>query len=177
MAQGAPLDIVKLIARRYPQCLTSADPSGKLACHVACKYGSSAGVVDYLINMNKHSAEATDHQGKCPVHYVAEFRGSSDVKERTLQVISILKEAAPESFNQDDDDGMNPIEICIMHDADIEVIKAMQKTVTSFHHRKTNPDHEVIVKRTPRRGRTPARLVRACKSSSLRNILRLISID
>mmetsp|Transcript_34359 Transcript_34359/g.61678 ORF Transcript_34359/g.61678 Transcript_34359/m.61678 type:complete len:273 (+) Transcript_34359:152-970(+) len=130
----APLHIVKLLALRYPRCLTRPDSTRKFSCHVAAKYGATPNVMDYLVCDNKYAAGVQDPLGKAPIHYVGEFYSCNDksvaaitVNENMLQVVRILREAAPQSFNLEDNDGCNAIEYAIENNADIKVIKTMQR--------------------------------------------------
>lgn len=130
----APLHIVKLLALRYPLCLTRPDSTGKFSCHVAAKYSATPNVMDYLVSKNKYAAGVQDPLGKTPIHYVAEFYACNNdlaratiVNEHMLQVVRILRDAAPESFNLEDNEGCNAIEYAIENDVDIKVIKTMQR--------------------------------------------------
>ena len=129
----APLHIVKLLALRYPKCLTRPDCTGKFAIHVACKYGSLPTVVEYLVSENKHAAGVQDPTGKTPIHYLAEYYASNYespshlVNENMCQIIRILREVAPESFNIEDNEEMNAIEYGIENDLDLRIIKMMQR--------------------------------------------------
>jgi hypothetical protein len=132
---AAPLHLVKLLALKYPLCLTMSDPTGKYACHVACKYGALPSVLEFLVRENAHAAGIQDPEGKTPIHYVGEFYASNyespsslAVRESMLQVIHILRQAAPHSFNLEDADGCNALEYAIANDADMKVIKVMQRT-------------------------------------------------
>ena len=156
---AAPLRLVKLLALKYPMCLTMPDPTGKYACHVACKYGALPTVLEFLVSRNAHAAGVQDPEGKAPIHYVGEFyasnyesRSSPSVRESMLQVTHILRQAAPYSFNLEDADGCNAVEYAIANDADMKVIKAMQrtarddwKTIKATGH-KTHDEMERIVK-------------------------------
>lgn len=131
----APLRIIKLFAVRYPQCLTRPDSTGKYACHVAAKYSAAPNVMEYLVHENKFAAGVQDPQGKTPIHYVGEFYAVNSesipmahVYENMLQVVRILRDVAPQSFNLEDNDGCNAIEYAIENDVHLKVIKTMQRT-------------------------------------------------
>ena len=49
-----------------------------------------------------------------------------------LEVTKIFREKAPESFNLEDNNGVNAIELAIEHDADLRVIKNMQRTAMNY---------------------------------------------
>jgi hypothetical protein len=156
---AAPLRLVKLLALKYPLCLSMPDPTGKYACHVACKYGALPTVLEFLVSRNAHAAGVQDPEGKAPIHYVGEFYASNyepssspAVRESMIQVINILRQAAPHSFNLEDADGCNAVEYAIANDADMKVIKAMQrsarddwKTIKATGHM-THDEMERIVK-------------------------------
>jgi hypothetical protein len=70
-----------------------------------------------------------------------------------LQVIHILRKAAPYSFNLEDADGCNAVEYAITYNADIKVIKVMQriardywKTMKAAGYGKTHDEMERDVK-------------------------------
>ena len=129
----APLHIIKLLAKCYPLCLTRPDCTGKFAVHVACKYGSPPNIMEYLISENKLAAGVQDPEGKTPVHYLAECYASNyetvshTVNEYMMEIIRYLREAAPESFNVEDEEERNAIEYAIENDSNIKVIKMMQR--------------------------------------------------
>jgi hypothetical protein len=157
---GAPLRLVKLLALKYPKCLTSPDSTGKYACHVACKYGADPGVLEFLVTKNSHAASVQDPEGKAPIHYVGEYYAknyespsSPKVLQLLLQVISILRRVAPHSFNLEDEDGCNAVEYAIANDYDMKVIKTMQRaarddwnTIKETGQGKTHDEMERVVK-------------------------------
>lgn len=135
LRHGAPLNIVRLLDLKYPRCLTMPDPTGKYACHVACKYGAMFPVVDYLVQKCNFLAGVQDPSGKTPIHYVGEFYAAfnesssvRDVNENMLSVVHMLRDVAPQSFILEDMHGCNAIEYAIGSDADIKIIKTMQRT-------------------------------------------------
>jgi len=157
---AAPLRLVKLLALKYPLCLTMPDPTGKYACHVACKYGALPTVLEFLVSKNSHAAGLQDPEGKAPIHYVGEFYASNyesssspAVRESMLQVTHTLRQAAPYSFNLEDANGCNAVEYAISNNADMKVIKMMQrtarddwKTMKAAGHGKTHGEMERDVK-------------------------------
>jgi hypothetical protein len=117
-------------------------------------------VLEFLVSENAHAAGVQDPEGKAPIHYVGEFyasnyesRSSSAVRESMLQVIHTLRQAAPHSFNLEDADGCNAVEYAIASDADMKVIKVMQRTarddwkaMKAAGHGKTHDEMERDVK-------------------------------
>ncbi len=132
----APLHVVELLYNRYPQCVNKPDATGKFCTHVAAKYSAHPDVMAYVISKNPAAAGCPDDHGKCPIHYVAEFYIKHNIRyeyqyetteELMLQVVRILKQVAPQSFNLEDEDERNAIEIALESDVGIRVIKMMQR--------------------------------------------------
>ena len=73
----------------------------------------------YIISKNASAAGCPDNHDKCPIHYVAEFYSKHTISLRSvhtneelmLEVVQLLTKFAPQSFNLEDDDERNPIEI------------------------------------------------------------------
>mmetsp|Transcript_15216 Transcript_15216/g.21619 ORF Transcript_15216/g.21619 Transcript_15216/m.21619 type:complete len:262 (-) Transcript_15216:1294-2079(-) len=132
----APLHIVELLYNHYPQCVDKPDGTGKFCTHVAAKYSALPDVMAYVISKNPAAAGCPDNHRKCPIHYVAEFYIKHSIRyqdqnetteELMLQVVRILKHTAPQSFNLEDEDERNAIEIAIESDVGIRVVKMMQR--------------------------------------------------
>lgn len=129
----APLRIISLLARLYPQSLASSDITGRYPIHVAAKWGATPDVIAYFIKSNPTVAGVPDSTGKTPMHYVGEYylahfdnvMYSRD--DSMLQVVRLLKTAAPQSVNLEDNDGMNAIEYALINDANIKIVKTMQR--------------------------------------------------
>lgn len=129
----APLRVMALLAKAYPMSLKSADSTGRYPIHVAAKWAASPDVMSYLVKMNPSVSGVQDSTGKTPMHYVAEFyiahfnnvQWSRD--DAMLQVVRLLKNAAPLSVNLEDEEGMTCIEYALISDAHIKVVKTMQR--------------------------------------------------
>lgn len=133
----APLRVVELLYNRYPQCVNKPDGTGKFCTHVAAKYSALPDVMAYIISKNPAAAGCPDNHGKCPIHYVAEFYIKHSIRyedqymtteELMLQVVRLLKQVVPQSFNLEDEDERNAIEIALESDVGIRVVKMMQRT-------------------------------------------------
>lgn len=139
LRHNPPFEIIKLLAFRYPECLTWPDYStGMYAIHVAAKFGAAPSIMKFLADENEHAAGVQDPSGKAPIHYVGEFyainhhesyhRNRSIVDDDMLQVVRILRKAAPKSFNLEDGMGCNAIEYALESGANMKVIQMMQRT-------------------------------------------------
>merc|ERR1712029_440443 len=129
----APLHIISLLSRAYPHSLSSTDITGRYPIHVAAKWGATPDVIAYLIKTNPSVAGVPDSTGKTPMHYVGEYylqnfnSSLHGCDDSMLKVVPLLKKAAPMSVNLEDDEGMNAIEYALVNDANLEVIKSMQR--------------------------------------------------
>jgi len=129
----APLRIIAMLSRKYPQSLSSSDVTGRYPIHVASKWGATPDVISYLIKTNPSVSGIPDCTGKTPMHYVGQcYLQNFDntlygCNDSMLQVVRLLRNAAPLSVNLEDDEGMNAIEYALASDADLKVIKTMQR--------------------------------------------------
>uniref|UniRef100_A0A6U3Y6Q2 Uncharacterized protein n=1 Tax=Skeletonema marinoi TaxID=267567 RepID=A0A6U3Y6Q2_9STRA len=132
----APLSTVSLLCNLYPSSISSPDASGRYPVHVACKWSATPDVVMHLIRLNSSACGVQDSFGKTPMHYVAEFYVANyqlplemlyPMDESMMQVVKLLKSAAPTSLNLEDDEGCNAIEYALVNDVNIKVIKVMQR--------------------------------------------------
>jgi len=117
----------------YPQSLSSSDITGRYPIHVAAKWGATPDVIAYLIKTNPSVAGVPDSTGKTPMHYVGEWylqhfdNALYSRDDSMLQVVRLLRNAAPLSVNLEDGEGMNAIEYALASDANLKVIKTMQR--------------------------------------------------
>ncbi|KAL7526242.1 hypothetical protein ACHAWF_001692 [Thalassiosira exigua] len=129
----APLRVVSQLSMLYPHSLSSTDVTGRYPIHVAAKWSSTPDVIAYLIKTNPAVAGIPDSTGKTPMHYVGEcylkhFNNAMYNRDDSmLQVVRLLKNAAPQSVNLEDNEGMNAIEYALDSDANLKVIKTMQR--------------------------------------------------
>jgi hypothetical protein len=132
----APMRTIALLSQYFPSSLESADATGRYPIHVAAKWGATPDVIQFLLRSNPASAGIQDSLGKSPMHYVAEFYAQNysprmaqilPMQESMLQAVKLLKTAAPASVNLEDNEGCNAIEYALENDADIKVVKAMQR--------------------------------------------------
>jgi len=149
----APLRTVSLLSKLYPSPIKSQDASGRYPIHVACKWSATPDVINYLIRLNSSACGVQDKFGKTPMHYVAEFYITNyqillerlyPMDESMMEVVKLLKSAAPTSVNLEDNEGCNAIEYALENDVHIKVIKAMQRACRDdWRHRSNASEHGV----------------------------------
>jgi len=129
----APLSIIALLSRKFPESLSSTDAAGRYPVHVAAKWGATPDVIQFLLKTNISFAGVPDNSGRTPLHYVGEHYLTNynslkyDRDQAQLYVVKMLKMVAPRSVNIEDEEGMNAIEYALESDASLIVIKAMQR--------------------------------------------------
>ena len=132
----APQRTIKLLSQHFPISLESADATGRYPIHVAAKWAAMPDVIQFLLRSNPTAAGVQDCLGKTPMHYIAEYYAANyshrkaqilPMQESMLEVVKLLKTAAPTSMNLEDNEGCNAIEYALENECDIRVIKAMQR--------------------------------------------------
>lgn len=152
----APTSIVRLVAKTYQESVKSADALGRFPIHIACAWGASPETIEFLINEHPVAASIQDNEGKAPIHHLCQsftlnYEDASlvamPVKDTMMSIVSLLKVAAPKSFNLEDNDEMNAIEYAIESDTDIKVVKFIQRACRDdWRERKKESDapHEAL---------------------------------
>lgn len=134
--RNAPLRTIRRIAKVFPSSLNARDDHGRYPIHVAVMNGCMPDLIAFLIKSNTANVGTQDIYGKTPMHYLGQCYAEKfcataysidEVDNLTSCVVKLLIEAAPESVNMEDEDEMNPIEIALLNDTHIKVVKAMQR--------------------------------------------------
>lgn len=116
-----PLSIIITMTQHLPQCLTQQDSQGCTPLHIAVRSNCSNLIVGYLAKEYTEACTIKNNRGRTPLH--ACF--SSPWID--LDVVETLVEAAPCSLDVEDEEGMCPLELAIMSESPLHVVKMMQK--------------------------------------------------
>jgi ankyrin repeat protein len=133
-----PLAVVTAIHEISPNCVQGVDKNGHTPLHSAVLWGAPPQVLDFLINCCPIAALKKECRGKTPLHLLCENCFSEKacdicmirnlyLGEPLRRVLNSIIKAAPESINEEDFDGLSPIEIAINGDADADVVHALQR--------------------------------------------------
>lgn len=133
-----PVAVVNAIQEICPSSAEGVDKNGYTPLHVAAEWGASPQVIDCLIQWYPLAAQKKERKGKTPLHLYCEtccLEGTCDtgiigktyVKGPLRQVLNSLIKAAPLSVNDEDAEGMSPLEISINCGADADVVRALQR--------------------------------------------------
>ena len=70
LKRNSPLILIKNVTKLYPQAVFEIDSSGLLPLHHAIQNGISPNVIEHLLKLNKHAADAINKHGYAPLHYL-----------------------------------------------------------------------------------------------------------
>ena len=128
-----PLHILDAMIDAHGDALMGQDCVGRTPLHVACGTGASAEIICRLVKAYPQACDQHDEDGRLPLHLACDtecvlFEG--DQAERappTIDVVRALLSGSLRSVLVEDEDEMSPIEYAIVSDANINVVKLLQK--------------------------------------------------
>jgi hypothetical protein len=171
-----PFQVVQKIVLLCPASVKHLDKAGHSPLHSASEWGACPRIIEFLIKRYPRAACMVDMEGKNPLHLCCEncsfeescdtgapWKGSEDgsqadavwpilAKGPLLPVVKALLKAAPDCVNLEDDEEMNALEYAIMFDADVKVVKVLQKASTNAWKLKTKAP--VVLDYAPSMART-----------------------
>lgn len=131
---GAPVDILMLIAERFPAALTQQDEDEKYPLHLACASdAASPEFISHCINMCPLSASSKDGTGKTPVHHLCMNNSITANEKKMNDILWMLYRKAPGSFVAEDNDGQDPIECALESDLGIGFIRTLQGMIGHYN--------------------------------------------
>ena len=66
-----PQNIIQMLARSYPGCLTARTDDGSFPIHMACQYSNDPTMIATLLYYNSEVVNATRGDGFTPLHLIA----------------------------------------------------------------------------------------------------------
>lgn len=137
-----PLDVVDLFCGIHPPSVSQPNSLRRTPLHVAVAHGASSKVIKCLLSHCADAASMKDSQGRTPLHLACGCCPLSDVcdpgfgsgddedpycRGPFLSVIIALYAAAPRTVNFEDNDDCTPLELAILNNAALKVVKLLQK--------------------------------------------------
>jgi hypothetical protein len=173
---GAPISIIRTIRQMCPPCMEGVDENGCTPLHVAAESGASPQVIDCLLYWYPEASSLKDCRGKTPLHLlfsspniessncprlaeesqqpqpgqtkVLLWEPKKSTTTSTIQIIQSLIKAAPQSVNEEDDCGLNPLEYAINSNASINVIRTLQRaSVVAWNEMDRHKANQEILKK------------------------------
>ena len=100
---AAPIGIIELLVKIYPQALISCDPhNGSLPLHLACSGPSSSlQLIRILLTKAKVTTKAVDDRGRSPLHYAI-------LSKKSIEIVQFLVQGDTESLYCPDENAKTP---------------------------------------------------------------------
>ena len=165
-----PLTIVSKVTQVLPESLVRRDSLGRTPLHVAVEKGASHFIVSHLIKSLPQACNVKDHEGKTPLHrcfdgqyqcFQRDRRGelTKYELEKGSTIVEALVDASPSSLDIEDDSGMCSLELAILSEAPIHIVKLLQRVKRCHRHLESllkpcteRPnDHTTELENNPRR--------------------------
>ncbi|KAL9190289.1 hypothetical protein ACHAXT_007500 [Thalassiosira profunda] len=133
-----PLEVVSEIIRVTPDAPRARDCLNRTPLHVAAGVGASVQVIKYLAMCYPEACKVQDEDGRTPLHFACDvdcrlFEGESERRDPpSFQVVHALLSASIAPASMEDEDEMSPIEYAIVSDADVRVVKLLQKAAQKY---------------------------------------------
>lgn len=129
-----PVQIVSEMMQICPNDVRSRDSLNRTPLHVACGVGANIKTIQRLVAAYPGACKIQDADGRTPLHFSCDvecqlFEGD-DGKQKmapTTELLRCLLSVSLSVVNLEDADGMSPLEYAICSDADVKVVKLLQK--------------------------------------------------
>ena len=131
--QNPPLNIVAGITKICPDAPSRRDCLNRTPLHVAAGVGASAGVIKFLATLAPETCQVQDEDGRTPLHFACDvdcqlFEGEGRRRDPpSHDVVYALLSANSVPAAMEDADEMSPLEYAIFSNADIKVVKLLQR--------------------------------------------------
>lgn len=135
LRHNPPLSIISGITKICPDTPSRRDCLNRTALHVAAGVGANADVIKYLAMAAPETCRVQDADGRTPLHFACDvdcqlFEGEERKREPpSYEMVHTLLCANYSSAAIEDADEMSPLEYAIFSNADLKVIKLLQKAV------------------------------------------------
>ncbi|EED94158.1 predicted protein [Thalassiosira pseudonana CCMP1335] len=127
-----PSNIISKMIELCPDTIEKVDCLNRTALHVAAGTGADVSVIRVLTSRYPEACMIQDVDGRLPLHLACDsscqlFEGSQNSKLPNFAVIQVLLSVSMESSVAEDEEGMSAVEYAIISDADISVVKLLQR--------------------------------------------------
>ena len=136
---GAPVEVVADVIRVCPASPQTRDCLNRTPLHVAAGVGADVRVIKFLAMAYPEACKVQDEDGRTPLHFACDvdcrlFEGDADAVRDppTFEVVHALLSASIAPASMEDEDEMTPLEYAIVSDADVKVVKLLQKAAQKY---------------------------------------------
>lgn len=144
-----PVEIIAQMIRLRPELVSAQDCLGRTPLHIAAGCSAHPSVIKTLAHADPSTCTVQDEDMRTPLHLACDrhcnlFEGSEDEKGRepSYDAVRALLSESLEAAVLEDEDEMNPVEYAIMSNADMKLVKLLQKATqkaASSSAKKTSP--------------------------------------
>lgn len=133
-----PLEVVADMIKICPDSPKARDCLNRTPLHVAAGVGNSVQVIKYLAMAYPEACKVQDEDGRTPLHFACDidcrlFEGEAERREPpSFEVVHALLSASIAPASMEDEDEMSPLEYAIFSDADVRVVKLLQKAAQKY---------------------------------------------
>eukprot|EP00984_Skeletonema_dohrnii_P038611 scaffold42072_cov161-Skeletonema_dohrnii-CCMP3373.AAC.1 len=144
-----PVEIIAQMIRLRPELVSAQDCLGRTPLHIAAGCGAHPYVIKTLAHADPSTCTVQDEDMRTPLHLACDrhcnlFEDCEDSngREPCYDAVRALLSESLDAAVLEDEDEMNPVEYAIMSDADLKLVKLLQKAtqkVASASAKKTSP--------------------------------------
>jgi|EP01082_Thalassiosira_pseudonana_P015435 hypothetical protein len=130
-----PVQIIAEMIRICPDAPSCCDCLNRTPLHVAAGAGASVDVIKCLARAYPQACKIQDEDGRTPLHFACDsecqlFEEDDMALPRgppLYEVVHALLSASIAPASLEDEDGITPLEYAIVSDADVKVVRLLQK--------------------------------------------------
>lgn len=143
-----PLEIVAGVVKLCPDTLYARDCLNRTPLHVAAGIGAHVSVIKLLAMSCPEACKVQDEDGRTPLHFACDvdcrlFEGEPLRRDPpSFEVVHALLSASITPASMEDDDEMSPLEYAILSDANVRVVKLLQKAAQKYMKAKHKGDQD-----------------------------------
>ena len=133
-----PIDIIAEIVQICPNSPRARDCLNRTPLHVAAGVGASAGVIKHLVSSYPEACNVQDEDGRTPLHFACDsecllFEGDQGRRDPPdFEVVRALLSGSMKSASMEDNDDTSPLEYAIISNAELKVVKILQKSAQLY---------------------------------------------
>jgi ankyrin repeat protein len=153
-----PVEIIAQMIRLRPELVSAQDCLGRTPLHIAAGCAAHPHVIKILAHADPRTCTVQDEDMRTPLHLACDrycnlfadpinSEDSDGGREPSYDAIRALLSESLEAATLEDEDEMNPVEYAIMSNADLKVVKLLQKATQKAA--RTQKAEEVAVKASP----------------------------
>lgn len=152
-----PLEVVAGVISICPESPRTRDCLNRTPLHIACGIGADLHVIKYITMAYPEACKVQDEDGRTPLHFACDkdcrlFEGEKVRRDPpSFEVVHALLSASIAPASMEDEDEMSPIEYAIFSNANIKVVKLLQKAAQK-HMKKNAAEKQVDFKKRSQQG-------------------------